>query len=152
MSTQDTLKPNLILSVLHNNCPRCRRGKLFTQSNPYKLNGMMKMNEKCEVCGQTTDMEPGFYYGTSYVSYGLAIAVTAATLVAWWVLIGFSLQDNRFFWWMGINAFILIAMQPLLMRWSRTIWLSFFIYYSPRWNEGDVVVAERTNDGLKNAW
>jgi hypothetical protein len=113
---------------------------------------MMKMNEKCEVCGQTTDMEPGFYYGTSYVSYGLAIAVTIATLVAWWVLIGFSLQDNRFFWWMGINAFILIALQPLLMRWSRTIWLSFFIWYSPKWSEGDVVVPERTNDSLKNAW
>lgn len=152
MSTHDTSKPNVIVSVLHNNCPRCRRGKLFKESNPYKLNSTMKMNEKCEVCGQTTDMEPGFYYGTSYVSYALAIAVTVATLVAWWILIGFSLQDNRFFWWMGINAFILIAIQPILMRLSRTIWLSFFIYYSPRWNEGDVVVPERTNDGLKNAW
>jgi uncharacterized protein (DUF983 family) len=152
MSTHDAQKPNLVISVLHNNCPRCRRGKLFTHSNPYKLNSMLKMNEKCEVCGQTTDMEPGFYYGTSYVSYALAIAVTVATLVAWWVLIGFSLQDNRFFWWMGINAFILIALQPLLMRWSRTIWLSFFIRYSPDWNEGDVVVPERTNDNLKNAW
>jgi len=152
MSTHDTSKPSLILSVLHNNCPRCRRGKLFKHSNPYKLNGMMKMNEKCSVCGQTTDMEPGFYYGTSYVSYGLAIAVSVATLVAWWILIGFSLQDNRFFWWMGTNAVILVALQPLLMRWSRTIWLSCFIWYSPRWNEGDVVVPERTNDNLKNAW
>lgn len=152
MSTHDASKPNLALSILHNNCPRCRRGKLFKHSNPYKLNSMMKMNEQCEVCGQTTDMEPGFYYGTSYVSYALAIAVTVATLVAWWVLIGFSLQDNRFFWWMGINAFILIALQPLLMRWSRTIWLSFFIRYSPKWNEGDVVVPERSNDSLKNAW
>jgi uncharacterized protein (DUF983 family) len=152
MSTHDASKPSLVLSVLHNNCPRCRRGKLFKHSNPYKLNSMMKMNEKCEVCGQTTDMEPGFYYGTSYVSYALAIAVTVATLVAWWVLIGFSLQDKRFFWWMGINAFILIALQPVLMRWSRTIWLSFFIRYSPKWNEGDVVVPERTNDSLKNAW
>jgi hypothetical protein len=97
-------------------------------------------------------MEPGFYYGTSYVSYGLSIAVSVATLVAWWVLIGFSLQDNRFFWWIGINAVILIIIQPLLMRLSRTIWLSFFIRYSPHWKEGDVVRPERTNDGLKNAW
>lgn len=152
MSTKDTSKPNIILSVLHNNCPRCRRGKLFTNSNPYKLNEMMKMNEQCPVCGQSTNMEPGFYYGTSYVSYALAIAVSVATLAAWWVLIGLSLHDNRFFWWMGTNAIILIAIQPLLMRLSRTIWLSFFIAYSQRWNEGDVVVPERTNDGLKNAW
>ncbi|OQP47837.1 DUF983 domain-containing protein [Niastella populi] len=152
MSTKDASKPNMVLSVLHNNCPRCRRGKLFTNSNPYKLNEMLKMNEQCPVCGQATNMEPGFYYGTSYVSYALAIAVSVATLVAWWVLIGFSLHDNRFFWWMGTNAIILIAIQPLLMRLSRTIWLSFFISYSPRWNEGDVVMPERTNDGLKNAW
>jgi hypothetical protein len=112
----------------------------------------MKMNETCPVCGQATDMEPGFYYGTSYVSYALAIAVSTATLIAWWVIIGFSLQDNRFFWWMGTNAILLIVIQPMLMRLSRTIWLSFFIRYSPHWNEGDIVQPERTNDGLKNAW
>ena len=152
MSTHNSEKPNLIWSVLHNNCPRCRRGKLFKQKNPYKLNELMKMNDPCTVCGQSTDMEPGFYYGTSYVSYGLAIAVSTATLIAWWIVIGFSLNDNRFFWWIGFNAVFLIAIQPLLMRLSRTIWLSFFILYSPHWNEGDIVVPERTNDGLKNAW
>jgi hypothetical protein len=35
---------------------------------------------------------------------------------------------------------------------SRTIWLSFFIRYSPHWKEGDVVKAERINDDLQNAW
>ena len=152
MHTHENTKPNLILSVLHNNCPRCRRGPLFKQKNPYRLNDLMKMNEACPVCGQTTDMEPGFYYGTSYVSYALAIAVSTATLIAWWIIIGFSLQDNRFFWWIGTNAVILLAIQPVLMRLSRTIWLSFFVRYSPHWNEGDIVLPERTNDGLKNAW
>ncbi len=54
------------------------------------------MNEKCPVCGQTTDMEPGFYYGTSYVSYALADAITVATLVTWWVLIGFHFRTTAF--------------------------------------------------------
>lgn len=152
MHTHENKKPNLILSVLHNNCPRCRRGPLFKQKNPYKLKDLMKMNETCPICGQSTDMEPGFYYGTSYVSYELSIAVSVATLIAWWIFIGFSLQDNRFFWWIGTNAVILIVIQPLLMRLSRTIWLSFFIRYSPHWKEGDIVRPERTNDGLKNAW
>jgi uncharacterized protein (DUF983 family) len=152
MITHETTRPNVILSALGNKCPRCRHGKLFKQSNPYKLNETMRMNEKCPECGQTTDMEPGFYYGTSYVSYALTIAISVATLVAWWVLIGLSLQDNRFFWWMGTNAVILILLQPVLMRISRTIWLYFFVRYSPRWQEGDVVMPDRTNDGLKNAW
>ena len=152
MHTHENTKPGLAFSILHNHCPRCRRGKLFKQTNPYKLNELMTMNEKCPVCGQTTDMEPGFYYGTSFVSYALAIATSVATIIAWWLFIGFSLNDNRFFWWMGTNAVVLIALQPLLMRWSRTIWFSFFIRYSPLWNEGDIVTPERTNDGLKNAW
>ena len=152
MCAKQNNKPDLLISVLGNNCPRCRRGKLFKQSNPYKLKGLMLMNENCPVCGQTTDMEPGFYYGTSYVSYALAVAVSVTTFIAWWILIGFSLDDNRFFWWMGINAVILIGLQPILMRLSRTIWLSFFIRYSDNWSKGDIIKPERVNKALKNAW
>lgn len=110
------------------------------------------MNEVCPICGQTTDMEPGFYYGTSYVSYAMAISISVSTLIAWWVIVGLSLRDDRFFWWMGFNAFLLIFLQPPLMRLSRTIWLYIFIRYSPRWKEGDTVKAERANEDLKNAW
>jgi len=148
----DSSKPPLILSILGNKCPRCRRGRLFKQSNPYHLKGLMRMNEQCPVCGQTTDMEPGFYFGTSYVSYALAVAVSVATFVAWWVLIGFSLEDRRFFVWMIVNAVVLVVLQPVLMRLSRTIWLSFFIRYSSEWQQGDIVHAERANEAMKNAW
>jgi uncharacterized protein (DUF983 family) len=152
MCAKEKDKPNFLLSVLNNKCPRCRRGQLFQQKNPYKLKAFMRMNKACPVCGQTTDMEPGFYYGTSYVSYALALTISAVTLIGWWIFIGLSVNDNRFFWWMGINACILLVLQPLLMRMSRTIWLSFFIRYSPHWKEGDVVKAERINDDLQNAW
>ena len=122
-------RPNKLFAILSNNCPRCRRGKLFKEKNAYKLKTFMRMNDNCPVCGQTTDMEPGFYYGTSYVSYALAVALSTATFILWWLIIGFSLHDNRFFWWMGVNAFLLVVIQPLLMRLSRTIWLSFFIRF-----------------------
>lgn len=130
---QDEHKPNLLLSVLQNKCPRCRRGKLFVESNPYRLRSFMKMNENCPVCGQASEPETGFYFGTGYVSYALSIALSVATFVAWWVLIGFSLHDNRLFWWLGINGILLVLMQPLLMRVSRTIWLAFFVYYDENW-------------------
>lgn len=130
---QEDRKPNLVLSVLQNKCPRCRRGKLFTESNPYRLGSFMKMNEHCPVCGQATEPETGFYFGTGYVSYALSIALSVATFVAWWVLIGFSLDDNRLFWWLGLNGVLLVLMQPLLMRVSRSIWLAFFVYYDENW-------------------
>jgi hypothetical protein len=89
------------------------------------------MNETCPVCGQRTEIEPGFYYGTGYVSYALSIAVCVASFIAWWLIIGFSLHDSRFFWWLGFNAALLIGLQPWLMRLSRTLWLSWFVKYDP---------------------
>ena len=66
-------KPNIVLSILQNKCTRCRRGKIYRYNNPYDLRNFMKMNERCPVCAQPLDMEPGFYYGTNLVSYALAI-------------------------------------------------------------------------------
>lgn len=145
-------KPNLLISVLQNKCPRCRRGKLYKVRNPYQLRSFMKMNESCPVCGQPLDMEPGFYYGTNMVSYGLAVLISVISFLLWWLLIGFSFQDSRFFWWMGFNAFLLVGLQPPLMRWSRTIWLAFFVRYSQDWDKGDVVTPERVNKEHMNNW
>jgi hypothetical protein len=77
----------------------------------------------------------GFYYGTGYVSYALTVALTVSTLVAWWVFIGFSTNDNRFFWWMGSNALLLIILQPWIMRLSRSFWISWFVSYDPDWKQ-----------------
>lgn len=145
-------KPNLVLSILKNKCPRCRRGDMFKETNPYKLKTFMRMNERCPVCTQPLDMEPGFYYGTNMVSYVLALLVSGITFFLWAITIGFSLKDSRFFWWMGINAFLLVALQPILMRLSRAVWIVFFVGYSPRWHEGDVIEPERVNKDQGANW
>ncbi|QEC57208.1 DUF983 domain-containing protein [Flavisolibacter ginsenosidimutans] len=145
-------KPNLILSVLRCKCPRCRRGDMFREKNPYKLKTFMKMNERCPVCGQPLDMEPGFYFGTNMVSYALAVLFSALTLVLWALTIGLSTTDSRFFWWMGINAALLVLLQPVLMRLSRAVWIVFFIPYSANWKEGDVIEPERVNKEQAGNW
>jgi uncharacterized protein (DUF983 family) len=145
-------KPNIVLSILQNKCTRCRRGKMYKYNNPYDLRNFMKMNERCPVCGQPLDMEPGFYYGTNIVSYTLAFLISVASFILWWIIIGFSLQDKRFFVWMGVNAVLLVLLQPPLMRLSRTIWLVFFVPYSANWDKGDIVEAERINHDQMQNW
>lgn len=146
--------PGYLIAVLTNKCPRCRQGFLYKEKNPYKLKSVVDMNEACPSCGQPTDIEVGFYYGTSYVSYALAVAVCVASFIAWWVLIGFSFKDSRFFWWMGINAVLLIVIQPMLMRLSRTLWLSWFVKYDPNWKENKIKseTLERIVSGHMNNW
>ena len=93
----------------------------------------MEMPVYCSVCGQPTEKEPGFYYGTGYVSYALGVAISVATLVAWYVIIGMSVHDNRFFYWLFANAIFLVILQPWMMRLSRSIWISWFVKYDADW-------------------
>jgi uncharacterized protein (DUF983 family) len=133
-------------------CPRCREGKLFAQPLSVRLNRIMQMNDACPVCGQPTDIEVGFYYGTSYVSYLVAIVITIISFLLWWLLIGFSYEDNRFFYWIFGNAFLLILLQPWLMRFSRSLWISFFVRYDPDWKITKPVELERVNPSEMNNW
>ena len=125
-------KPGII-NLLKCKCPRCRRGDMFENKNPYALKETMKMNKECPVCGQPFNIEVGFYYGSGYISYAVAVTLSATTFMAWWASIGFSLSDNRFFYWLVFNAVFLIAAQPYLMRVARTGWLAIFVRYDKNW-------------------
>ena len=120
---------SLVGSVLTNCCPRCREGKLFTNPNPYDLRTTMRMPEKCAVCGQPFELQTGFYFGTGYVSYGLSVFACAISFLLWFFTIGIALDDNRLFYWLGINSGLLLILQPLLQRLSRSIWIAFFVKY-----------------------
>lgn len=151
MTSQTDKKPSS-LNLLACKCPRCRKGDMFENKNPWNLNKTMKMNETCPVCGQPLNIEVGFYFGASYVAYALTVALCVATFIAWWVLIGFSFDDNRFLYWIIFNALFLIALQPYLMRVSRTGWLAFFVRYDKNWRSNAPKSLERTNKDQENNW
>jgi uncharacterized protein (DUF983 family) len=140
-------------SVLSCRCPRCREGKLFEYPVSINLKKNMVMNKTCRVCGQPTELEVGFYYGTSYVSYALTVGLSLFSLLVWWMIIGLSTSDNRFFYWVGFNAALLIVLQPWLMRLSRSFWISWFVRYNPHWEQDQPVdVSERINEEQANNW
>lgn len=133
-------------------CPRCREGKLFKNKVSIGLKKNMEMHTRCEVCGQLTDIEVGFYYGTGYVSYVIALLLTIAGFLLWWLLIGFSFSDNRFIYWLVSNSVLLIVLQPWLMRFSRSLWISWFVKYDPNWPENKSVDTERINETQMGNW
>ncbi len=158
LSSQKELNKNVaepapgLLNLFRCKCPRCRKGDMFQDGNPWRLKNTMKMNKECPVCKQPFNIEVGFYYGSSYVSYALSIALSVASLIAWWLVIGFSLEDNRFFYWIAFNAVLLIFMQPYLMRLARTGWLLFFVRYDKNWRSNPPRKLERTNETQENNW
>lgn len=110
------------------------------------------MHEHCQVCGQPTEIEIGFYYGTGFVSYFLTVLMSAASFLLWWLVIGFSYSDNRFMWWIILNAIALILLQPWLMRFSRSLWISWFVSYDPNWQNSKPEEPERVNAEQATNW
>ena len=112
----------------------------------------MEMYDHCPVCGQPTDIEIGFYYGTGYISYFFGVFITILSFLIWFLFIGFSFGDNRFLAWMIFNSTFLLVLQPWLMRFSRSLWLSFFVPYESDWEHSLPARLERTNEEQKNNW
>ncbi len=142
-----------LTSVLGCRCPRCREGRLFKHPLSISLKKNLEMHPTCQVCGQATEIEVGFYYGTSYVSYALSVALSVASLVAWWLFIGLSINDNRFIYWLLFNAVFLVCLQPWIMRLSRSFWISWFVRYDPEWElRPPEDVSERMNPDQGANW
>jgi len=120
-----------IRAVLQLKCPHCRKGFLFRTRNPYQLNHTLDMHAHCPVCGQKTELETGFWYGTGYVSYGLSVALSGFNLAWYWILFGISWKDNSILYWLLINAAIVLIAMPYLMRLSRVLYLSLFVHFDP---------------------
>ena len=120
-------KISFLGSVLGQHCPRCRQGKLYSQSNPYNFNRMAEMPEACSHCGQKFQIEPSFYFGAMYASYGLAVAVSVAVIVLLF-LFGLGSLENILI----AVPLVLLLLTPVLFRLSRSIWIHIFVKYDPK--------------------
>jgi uncharacterized protein (DUF983 family) len=127
--------PGILLSVLTNKCPHCRQGHLFLDPNPYNLKMTMQMPEECPVCGQKFELQTGFYFGTGFVSYGMTVLFSGITFILWWFLVGMGIHDNRVWWWLGLNAALLILLQLPIQRLARSIWIACFVRYDKNWRD-----------------
>jgi uncharacterized protein (DUF983 family) len=145
-------KTGYFSAVVNCRCPRCREGRLFKNPLSINIRKNMAMYKNCPICGQATEIEIGFYYGTGYVSYLIALFISLICFIFWWVIIGFSFTDNRFLYWIIFNSVLLIVLQPWLMRFSRSLWLSFFVKYDADWNINKPVDPERIVEGEMNNW
>ncbi len=121
------LKGTKLASVLGISCPRCQETKLFEDSNPYNFSKIFDMPERCKACGQNFEVEPGFYYGAMYVSYGLSIAYLVSVFVAFVVLYpDFTITE-----YLVTAITSLVILTPPFFRISRAIWINFFVSFDP---------------------
>ena len=113
-----------LYSILFGACPKCHQESMYSIKNPYILSDTLKINDHCSHCGTKYRMEPSFFYGSMYVSYGVGIAFAVAAFVVSYLIFESSITV----------AFIsivitLICFLPVIMRLSRNIWINIFMSY-----------------------
>ncbi len=120
-------KGTKVYSILTGSCPKCHEESMYMDKNPYHLTKIFKMHERCSHCNTKYKIEPSFFYGAMYVSYGVGIAFAVAAFVIAFLLVGASLI-NTFF---AIVATMVVFM-PVIIRLSRNIWINLFIHFESK--------------------
>ncbi|WP_169684495.1 DUF983 domain-containing protein [Marinigracilibium pacificum] len=76
------------------------------------------MHDKCSCCGQSFEVEPGFYFGAMYISYAFIVALFVATSLILRVLF-----DPSLIYYLITLPIVSVILMPLIFRFSRTLYL-----------------------------
>jgi uncharacterized protein (DUF983 family) len=97
---------------------------MYEHKNAYNLKNIYKMHENCSHCGLHYQIEPSFFYGAMYVSYGLTVGIGVAAFIISKVIIGLELTQS-------FIAIIvsLVALMPITARLSRNIYINMFVNF-----------------------
>ncbi len=116
-------KGSKLYSVFNNKCPQCQEGDFFEHTCTLNLKKNLMTNETCERCGLRYMIEPSFFYGAMYVSYGLTVALAVAIFAIAYSL-GLGLIGS-----FAAILIILLALTPLTMRVSRLLYINMFVHF-----------------------
>ncbi|RZS99821.1 DUF983 domain-containing protein [Aquimarina brevivitae] len=119
------LKGTKLYSIITGYCPVCHKESMYTAKNPYLLGKIFDMHSRCSHCGTKYKIEPSFFYGAMYVSYGVGIAFAVAAFVIANLIFGLGPLSTFY----AITG-TLILLMPIIMRLSRNIWINFFLHYN----------------------
>ena len=123
-------KGSKLNSILTGTCPKCQNENMYVDKNPFNLRKVLKMHENCSHCGLKYQIEPSFFYGAMYVSYGLTVGIGVAIFVISNVIIGFPVKPT----FIGIIVGI-IALMPVTARLARNIYINMFIAFDKNWKQ-----------------
>jgi uncharacterized protein (DUF983 family) len=118
------LKGSKLYSIFTGTCPVCQSESMYESKNPYHLSKSMAMKERCSHCNTKYKMEPSFFYGAMYVSYGLGVAIAIAAFI----ISFYFLKLEKLYIFMVI-AGTLVLLVPINLRLSRNIWINMFLSY-----------------------
>ncbi len=119
-------KGSKLYSIFKFRCPSCHEGNFYVDNNPYHLKKLSHMHTNCNNCNIKYEIEPSFFHGAMYVSYGLTIAFSVAVFI-----ICYMLGLNLVFSSIAILV-LLILVAPITFKLSRIIYANMFIDFKSK--------------------
>ena len=117
-------KGSKLNSILTGSCPRCQEESMYVDQNPYNLKNIYNMHKNCSHCGLHYQIEPSFFYGAMYVSYGLTVGIGVAVFIISKLILGLDLFTTFIAIIVG-----LIVLMPITARLARNIYINIFVGY-----------------------
>jgi uncharacterized protein (DUF983 family) len=112
-------------SIFHLKCPRCQEGEMFNTGS-WSFVEPFEMRERCSECNLNFYPEPGYYFGSMFISY---------IWTGWFCLLSIAL----FHWYLGWSQAVAFGILGVFMvinfvyifRISRLMWLNLNVKYDP---------------------
>lgn len=119
-------KGTKLYSIVAMKCPRCHEADMFRSPLLPKFN-LLDMHDNCPVCGQSFNLETGFYWGAMYIAY--AYSSGALLIVAGLCFLVFHLGL--------VPSLVAMSVATLLgfapnARLARTTWINIFVGYDEK--------------------
>ncbi|MCF8322259.1 MAG: DUF983 domain-containing protein [Flavobacterium sp.] len=123
-------KESKIYAMITGCCPKCHEESMYLDANPFNIMKIYAMHEKCSHCKLVYQIEPSFFFGAMFVSYGLGVLIGIFTFLLSYFVFHADLKTS----FIAIVV-ALILCNTLIMRWSRNIWINIFVHYDKNWAE-----------------
>ncbi|MBP7808141.1 MAG: DUF983 domain-containing protein [Bacteroidia bacterium] len=115
-----------LYSIMLWKCPRCHKGNLFLNNNPYNLKMLDKMPDCCPVCKLDFVREVGFYYGAMMISHALTTVIAVIVHLTVFHYYAWEIAPHLIY-----LISIILVLFPVVFRTARTIWINLFVKYKP---------------------
>lgn len=123
-------KGSKIYAMITGCCPKCHEESMYLNANPFNVLKIYAMHETCSHCKQVYKIEPSFFFGAMFVSYGLGVLIGIITFL----VLHFVFQANLKTAFISIVVALILS-NTLIMRMSRNIWINIFIHFDKNWKE-----------------
>ena len=123
-------KGSKIYAMITGCCPKCHEESMYLDANPFNIMKIYAMHETCSHCKQVYKIEPSFFFGAMFVSYGLGVLIGIITFLLSFYVFHANLKTS----FIAIIV-ALILCNTIIMRLSRNIWINIFVHFDKNLEE-----------------